>query len=132
MSEHVQCEDCGKCRATAGEEFCQECKYVSCERGSDCVDARTAKVIPEAAVEAAAIAFASDADPWGVWAEQSESYRKFYRNRARPILEAAAPHIAARALREASAAYPLETAYGGAEHAVNWLKARADQIGAAE
>jgi hypothetical protein len=34
----------------------------------------------------------------------------------------------AEALREASAAYPLETAYGGAEHAVNWLKDRAEYI----
>lgn len=34
----------------------------------------------------------------------------------------------AEALREASDAYPLETAYGGAEHAVLWLKERAANI----
>lgn len=34
----------------------------------------------------------------------------------------------AGALREASDAYPLETAYGGAEHAVLWLKERAAYI----
>lgn len=43
-------------------------------------------------------------------------------------LTAAAPHIAAQTLREASDAYPLETAYGGAEHAVIWLNERADHI----
>lgn len=36
--------------------------------------------------------------------------------------------IQAQALREASDAYPLETAYGGAEHAVLWLKQRAEEI----
>ncbi|AYR01050.1 hypothetical protein PBI_ISOLDE_82 [Arthrobacter phage Isolde] len=36
--------------------------------------------------------------------------------------------IKAHALREASDAYPLETAYGGAEHAVNWLRERAEHI----
>lgn len=46
----------------------------------------------------------------------------------RLALEAAAPFIAAQTLREASDAYPLETAYGGAEHAVLWLKERADRI----
>lgn len=35
---------------------------------------------------------------------------------------------AAQALRDASDAYPLETAYGGAEHAVNWLKQRAEHF----
>jgi hypothetical protein len=39
--------------------------------------------------------------------------------------------MTAQAIREASAAYPLETAYGGAEHAVNWLNERAEEIGAA-
>lgn len=46
----------------------------------------------------------------------------------RRVLEAVAPSIAAQALREASDAYPLETAYGGAEHAILWLKERADRI----
>jgi hypothetical protein len=36
--------------------------------------------------------------------------------------------IKAQALREASDAYPLETAYGGAEHAVLWLRQRAETI----
>jgi len=35
----IQCEDCGKCRATANEEWCGDCEYFSCERGSDCADA---------------------------------------------------------------------------------------------
>ena len=41
------------------------------------------------------------------------------------MLKAAAPYIAAQTLKEASEAYPLETAYGGAEHAVMWLQERA-------
>ena len=46
-----------------------------------------------------------------------------------PTIAAAAPYIAAQALREASDAYPLETAYGGAEHAVMWLKERSEDMG---
>lgn len=38
------------------------------------------------------------------------------------------PVSPAQVLREASYAYPLETAYGGAEHAVLWLKERATEI----
>ncbi|MEV4991230.1 hypothetical protein [Pseudarthrobacter sp. LMD1-1-1.1] len=38
MSEHVQCEDCGKCRVIENEDFCWDCEYRSCERGPDCAD----------------------------------------------------------------------------------------------
>ena len=44
------------------------------------------------------------------------------------VLESAAPYMAAQTLREASDAYPIETAYGGAEHAILWLKERADAL----
>jgi len=39
MSEHKQCEDCGKCRVTEqAEEWCGDCEYFSCERQEDCKD----------------------------------------------------------------------------------------------
>jgi ribosomal protein S7 len=71
--------------------------------------------ITDEAVEAACEAFWKDGE-----GDSLASMRK--------ALEAAAPILEARVLREASAAYPLETAYGGAEHAVNWLKDRAEYI----
>lgn len=77
---------------------------------------------PEAAVQAATKALLK---AWGYEATKDSSLSADIRI----ALEAAAPHIAAHELREASAAYPLETAYGGAEHAVQWLKARAEHIG---
>ncbi|XAZ30642.1 hypothetical protein AAHB34_15975 [Paenarthrobacter ureafaciens] len=41
---------------------------------------------------------------------------------------ASAKATQAQTLRDASDAYPLETAFGGAEHAVLWLKQRAKEI----
>lgn len=71
--------------------------------------------IADEAVEAACDAFWKDGE-----GDSLASMRK--------ALEAAAPILEAQTLRKASAAYPLETAYGGAEHAVNWLKDRAEHI----
>lgn len=56
------------------------------------------------------------------------SNSRLYTNEAIESLKAQAK---AEALREASDAYPLETAMGGAEHAVLWLKERAEQLEAA-
>ena len=37
---HNQCVDCGKCRVHPHEDdWCDVCKYFSCERGTDCADA---------------------------------------------------------------------------------------------
>lgn len=52
----------------------------------------------------------------------------FGRVEMRAALEAAAPYIAAQTLTNAANAYPLETAYGGAEHAINWLRERAKDL----
>lgn len=41
MSAHVQCEDCGKCRVSAREEWCGGCEYFSCEGQEDCKDEAT-------------------------------------------------------------------------------------------
>lgn len=71
--------------------------------------------IPDEAVEAARTAYMAYPHTRGIGSSSSAF---------RAALEAAAPHLAAQTLREASAAYPLETAYGGAEHAVQWLKDR--------
>jgi len=38
VSQHGQCEDCGKCRVAENEEWCDSCKYWSCERQEDCKD----------------------------------------------------------------------------------------------
>ena len=43
MSQHKQCEDCGKCRVIHFEDWCGDCEGWSCERGDDCADAVTAR-----------------------------------------------------------------------------------------
>ena len=85
--------------------------------------------IPKQAMEAAKEAMREVTPPPGVTKADWLGKHKTWALLAGAIA-AAAPHIAAQALREASDAYPLETAYGGAEHAVTWLKQRAETIGA--
>lgn len=84
-------------------------------------------IIPKAAIEAAKTAMETVTAPPGVdrsdWLNEHGRYALLA-----GAIAAAAPHIEAQTLREASDAYPLETAFGGAEHAVLWLKDRAKQI----
>ena len=85
--------------------------------------------IPDEAVEAAARVLYTEDHAWAdQWEDVPQEVRERFRARALVTIDAAAPHIKAQALREASDAYPLETAYGGAEHAVLWLKQRAETI----
>lgn len=78
-------------------------------------------MIPVEAVEAAKKA----------WREQAALDGSIFEYNLQAALEAALPFIQAQTLRDASDAYPLETAYGGAEHAVMWLKERASEVRAA-
>jgi len=48
--KHVRCEECGKCRVVAGEEWCIYCEYWSCERGEYCADAKRSAQKPTDAV----------------------------------------------------------------------------------
>lgn len=84
--------------------------------------------IPDEAVEVAARAVFDRNPSEATWDGSRQAVRDYYLDDARAALSAAAPFIAAQVLREASDAYPLETAYGGAEHAVLWLKGRAEGI----
>lgn len=89
--------------------------------------------IPDEAIEAAANAISECSGMrfdgfWSRIEDLEPEDREYALTEARAAIEAAAPHIAAQALRDASEAYPLETAYGGAEHAVLWLKERAEQF----
>jgi hypothetical protein len=84
--------------------------------------------IPDEAIDAAAEEI-HDREGYSIAFHDAPAYRQaYFRELARQVLAAAAPYIAAQTLREASDAYPLETAYGGAEHAVLWLKERATEI----
>lgn len=88
--------------------------------------------IPDEAIHAAAEEL-HDREGYFTAFDQGPGYRRDYYNEvARQALAAAAPYIAAQALRDASSAYPLETACGGAEHAVLWLKERANNEAAQE
>lgn len=82
--------------------------------------------IPDEAIEAAKTAMETVTPPPGVdrsaWLKEHGRWALLA-----GAIAAAAPHVIAHALREASDAYPLETAHG-AEHAVLWLKDRADQL----
>lgn len=49
--------------------------------------------LTSAAIEAAAKAFAAEADPCGDWDKQVDAYHVVYRERVTRILEAAAPHM---------------------------------------
>jgi len=75
----------------------------------------TEQVIPEAAVEAALLAY-----------DHAAPYLS-KQNTIIEALEAAAPFIAAQVLREAVDAFPLET-ITAPDNAVVWLRRRADQI----
>jgi len=85
-------------------------------------------MIPDEAVEVAAREIVRRV-VGRAWDSILPSRQDWYKTQARAAIEGVAPHIAAQALREASDAYPLETAYGGAEHAVMWLKERSEDMG---
>ena len=78
-------------------------------------------MIPEAAVEAALAALFPDQET------VSDFSRAVQVPSIRTILEAAAPHIAAQALRDAVDAFPLET-ITAPDNAVVWLMRRAERI----
>lgn len=61
--------------------------------------------ISNEAVEVTARALAADGDPMGEWDRQEETYKSWYRNRAKRILEAAAPIIRAECLDAAADDY---------------------------
>lgn len=89
-------------------------------------------MIPDAAVEAAAkfLAMKSDEDWSGdQWTNEKihDSFRAGWREQARELLEAAAPHMAAQALTDAVYAFPLET-ITAPDNAVVWMMRRAEQL----
>jgi hypothetical protein len=59
--------------------------------------------IKDEAVEAAAKAFAAISDPLGVWEDQAQAYRNYYKGRVANVLEAVAPYLKAQALEEVAA-----------------------------
>lgn len=95
-------------------------------------------MIPEEAVEAAAEAIWHSAYPNTAWNNGRENIASIYRTRARAALEAAAPTIAAQALRDAADnagpddddiycdAIVSDPYYIG--EAADWLRARADKL----
>ena len=87
-------------------------------------------LVTDAMVESAARA-TYEARGLTCWDEEGPAYLNWYREDARAALEAAAPTIAATALRDAADAYASGRLTGAFlsrdDYARAWLRARADQ-----
>ena len=86
--------------------------------------------IPDAAVEAAAQVYFGEYGPSIGWnsPSMSEEERDTWRNEMAAYLLAAAPYIAAQALRDAAEAFYGPGGPRGEVGPAVWLKRRADQI----
>lgn len=85
------------------------------------------QVIPDEAVEAAARALWFAGRDGQEWLPGIDPLCDLIVAEARAALVAAAPHMAAQALRDAVEAFPLET-ITAPDNAVVWLRRRAEQI----
>jgi delta 1-pyrroline-5-carboxylate dehydrogenase len=86
-------------------------------------------VIPDAAVEAAAIA-TYGGEYADLWADEEPKVKASYREDARLALEAAAPHLMAQALTEAAKSFSESTPEGeyasSPEQVIAWMREYAD------